>query len=39
MKRIPKGSYTEKEIRVRSADRQLNLQASRRREQRLNYTL
>jgi len=39
MKRIPKARYTDEEIRVRSADRQLNAQASRRREQRLNYTL
>jgi hypothetical protein len=39
MKRIPKARYTEEEIRARSADRQLNVQASRRREQRLNYTL
>ena len=39
MKRIPKATYTEEEIRVLSADRQLNVQASRRCEQRLNYTL
>jgi hypothetical protein len=39
MKRIPKATYTEEEIRVRSADRRSDVQASRRREQRLNYTL